>query len=101
MSLPTIHWHHFHGVLLTGQRVTITHTLRTGQYPLGVVPDAVEFDMDPAGIYIEAPNLQIGEYAARTSQYVYLSNWDPNPRVGAHFYSIIARKFHSISGQNL
>jgi hypothetical protein len=101
MSLPTIHWHHFHGVLTTGQSVTIPHTLRTGEYPNGVTPDAVEFDMDPAGIYMEAANIRIGEYQARTSQNVYLSNWDPASRLGAHFYSIIVRRFHSYSGQSL
>lgn len=98
MALPTIHWHHFHGTLTIGQRVTIAHTLRNGQYPFGVVPDAVLFDMDPAGNYTEAPNLQIGEYAARTANLVYLSNWDPQ---NTHYYSIIVRQYHSIDGQNL
>lgn len=98
MALPTIHWHRFAGVLTTGQSVIITHTLRTGEYPNGVIPDAVEADMN-SGTYVESPNQQIGEYQARTSQFVYLSNFDWNPRFGAHFYAIIARKFHSINGQ--
>lgn len=101
MSLPTIHWHHFHGTLLDGQRVIIPHTLRTGEYPNGVTPDAVEFDMDPAGVYVEAANINIGEYAARTSQSVFLSNWGGIRGGATHYYSIIVRRFHSVSGQNL
>jgi hypothetical protein len=98
MSLPTRHWRHFHGTLTQGARVTLAHGLRNGQYPNGVTPDAVLFDMDPAGVYVEAPNNSVGEYAARTSQSVFLSNWDS---ANTHYYSIIARQYHSIDGQNL
>jgi len=100
MALPTIHWHRFAGVLTTGQSVIITHTLRNGQYPNGVMPHAVLADMS-SGWYLEPPNVQIGEYQARTSQFVYLSNFDGNPRLGAHFYAIIARRYHSVDGANL
>jgi hypothetical protein len=97
MSLPTIHWARFSGTLTQGARVTIPHTLKNGQYPAGVAPNAVLFDMS-SGVYTESPNRNIGEYQARTSINVYLSNFDAT---ATHYYGIIARRYHTVDGANL
>jgi len=97
MALPTIHWYGLVGWLMPGARVTMFHMLRDGQHPNGVMPHAMLRDM-ASFIYLEAPNQQIGEYAPRTTQNVYLSNFDGQ---AVHFYGLIARRFHSIDGANL
>ena len=97
MSLPTVHWKRFSGTLAAGARVTLTHGIRDGQYPNGAVLHAIHFDMS-SGTYTEPPNVQIGEYQARTTQFAYLSNFDGT---ATHYYGVIARRYHSIDGANL
>lgn len=97
MALPTIHWYGLLGWLQPGARITVFHMLRDGQYPNGSMPNAVLRDM-ASFAYPEPPNLRIGEYQARTTQNLYLSNYDGT---AVHYYGVIARRFHSINGQNL
>ena len=95
MAFPTVHWSRFTGTLTIGQRVTITHGLQNGLFA-NIAPNAVHFDMS-TGVYTEPPNVSIGEYQARTTQYVYLSNYDP---AATHYYGVVCREYHSIDDAN-
>ena len=99
MALPTIHWRRLTGTLAGGQQLAVAHGVRTGQYPAGVIPNAVLADMN-SGVYSEAPNIRIGEYQARTATFIYLQNF-AGAQGAPHYYAVVARKFHSIDGANL
>lgn len=96
MSYPTRHWVRATGTLAAGARVTWAHGLREGTIP-AIAPDAVLADMN-TGVFTEPPNVSIGEYAARTTASVFLSNWDP---AATHYYAVVARHYHSIDDANI
>jgi len=97
MALPAVHWKRFSGTLGPGATVTLTHGIRTPQYPTGVIPDAVHPDMS-SGTYTDDANRRIGEYQARTAANVYLSNFDGT---ATHYYGVICRAYHTLDGKNL
>jgi hypothetical protein len=97
MAFPTCHWSYLQGSLQPGVAWPYTHGLKVRG--VAVAPDVILRSYNASGVGSAAliPSMSIECDSAADQYCVYLSNWDPS---NAHTFSLVARKYHSIDGDN-